>query len=49
MYSNHYHRVVEVGRKREGNLPKILDQEKILSPNIRNFVAILRFVAIKAF
>ena len=28
MYSNHYHRVVEVARKREGASPKILDQDE---------------------
>ena len=38
----------EVARKRDGPLPKSLNSDKNLSPNIRYIVAILRFVAIYA-
>ena len=42
------HRVAEALQRHGGPSPKSLDPTKILSPNMRCFVAILRFVAIYA-
>ena len=40
--------VAEVTRRHEGPSPKTLDSDENLRPNLRHFVAILKFVAIFA-
>ena len=42
-------RVAEVTQRHEGPSPKSLDSDENLRPNLRHFVAILRFVVIFAF